>query len=626
MRPLLPALLLLVSTSLFGWTTSGPHGGPANELERSKSRPNVVYLASAGGVFRSDDNGATWSDRELTAIDVIAVDPVDPDIVFAAKRGGDVSKTTDGGRTWRTVLHAMTTNIHIDPVDRNLVYVGAHCDVFFKAVRSEYHELAGAYRSTDGGETWNAVNNGLTGFALCVEEIALDPLAGGTMFVSATFSEGGQSVTTNGAQTWTRTAGPVATHVIVADPRTNIRYGFTGRFGGRFYASADGLQWTRTAAAGVTGIYEALTIDPATGRLFLGTSDGIFRSGDGGNVWVRIANSPAQIRTLLFDPATSTLFGGSTRGLFRGNWVTGEFTSVRVPDHAANVEHLAVDPTEPSTLYTASFDLFGNVFDIRGRVFRSTDDGKTWETIRDGVVLNRIAVDARGDLYAAASDYYATVFRLRKGSDVWDDTGWRIFDSRRLIAHPVKPGELWSLDVNRIRFLTAQGFRVIDITRPNDLSFAPNGVVAYIAADEGFGITTDDGQTIRLLDTARTTVVAAAPSLPSTVYRVRISDPPVMNVVERSNDVAATWRPVAELFDDVTDLAVDEDQPSTVWLSTGTGKVLRSGDGGVTWSDESDDLPALRIHQLELAGDVVHLATSAGVWSKKVNGRRRAVR
>ncbi|HEX9984505.1 MAG TPA: hypothetical protein VGF69_14690 [Thermoanaerobaculia bacterium] len=625
MRLLIPALLLLVSTSLFGWTTSGPHGGPANELEQSKSSPNVIYLASAGGVFRSDDRGVTWSDRGLTAIDVIAVDPVDPDIVFAASKGRSVSKSTDGGRTWRPVLHAMTTNIHIDPADRNVIYVGAHCEAFFKGVRPEFHERAGAYRSTDGGETWTPANEGLTGFALCIQELAVDPLASGTVF--ATYLEQGQAITTNRAETWTRASSPVATNVIVADPRTNIRYGFTGSFGAGFYASADGLQWTRTAAEGVTGLYEALTIDPTTGRLFLGTTEGIFRSGDGGNVWVRIANSPVQIRSLLFDASTSTLLAGTTNGIFRGNWATGEFTRVAMADHATNTENLAVDPTDPSTLYTASFDLFVNAVDVRGRVFRSTDGGASWETIHDGAVRNRIAVDARGDLYAAASGYGAAVFRLRKGSTVWEDTGWLIFDSSGLIAHPTKPGELWSLDINRVRFLTSAGFRVIDLTRPKDLSFARNGVVAYIASDEGFGITTDDGQTIRLLDIARTKVVAAAPSLPSTVYRVRISDPPVMNVVERSDDAAGTWSAVASFFDDVTDLAVDEAQPTTVWLSTGTGKVLRSTDGGATWRDETDDLPeALRIHRLELVGNMVHIATSAGVWSKKVNGRRRAVR
>ncbi|HEX7153511.1 MAG TPA: hypothetical protein VF618_18635 [Thermoanaerobaculia bacterium] len=625
MRPFLLGFLLLVSPALFAWTTNGPHGGPAHEVERSRSQPNVIYLASAGGVFHSDDNGVTWSDRGLTNIRIVEVDPVDPDVVFAASYGGVVSKSTDGGRTWRTVLQAMTTNVEIDPVDRNLVYAVGHCAPFFKTAQPEFHELAGAYRSTDGGETWTAANAGLEGFAICVQEMSVDPLVSGRIFVTATYGEGGQAISTNAAQTWTRSTAPLATHAIVVDPRTNIRYGFTGDFRATFYSSADGLQWTRTAGTGITGNSTSLTVDPATGRLFLGTSEGIFRSGDGGNTWARIANSPLQVLSLLFDPATSTLLVGTMSGLQRANWITGEFSRLDVPDHAVSAENLAVDPTDPATLYTSTFEWMTSSSDIRGRIFRSTNSGASWETIYEGAVRNRITVDARGDLYAGASTFETPVYRLPKGSSVWEETGWIISDSRRLVAHPVKAGEIWSLEVSRLRRMSPAGVTIRDAALPFDMAFAPNGGVAYIAGEGGFAITTDDGQTVRTLDETRSRIVAIAPSRPTTVYRVRVRlAPPVANVVERSDNAGATWTEVAPFFEEVTDLGVEADNPSGLWIATARGRVLRPAEGG-TFRDETDNLPPVRIHRLELSGGTVHLGTSAGVWSKRVQARRRAV-
>ena len=58
-----------------------------------------VYAATDGGVMRSRDGGATWANTSVTAAaDNVAVDPSNPQIVYADANGIFVS--TDGGTTW----------------------------------------------------------------------------------------------------------------------------------------------------------------------------------------------------------------------------------------------------------------------------------------------------------------------------------------------------------------------------------------------------------------------------------------------------------------------------------------------------------------------------------------------
>ncbi|HEX9984504.1 MAG TPA: hypothetical protein VGF69_14685 [Thermoanaerobaculia bacterium] len=629
MRAIVPVLLLLLSSPLLAWTTNGPHGGPAYELETSGS---TIYLATAGGLFRSDDGGASWSDRGMPGISVVAADPVDADVVYVAARGGALHKTTDGGRTWKALTAGLpagfrTTQIVIDPADHNTLYAGAHCGLIFK-IGVEWHESAGLFKSTDAGETWMPASSGLQGFALCVEELSLDPSASGHLFVTAIFSEGGQHFSTNGGATWTRSSTGVPGSAIVIDPRTGFRYGITNRLRSRFFSSTDGINWTRTAATGVSGVYQSLTVDPATGRLFLGTDAGIFRSGDGGNVWAPIANAPEHVRTVLYDSATNTLLVGTLTGLFRANWMAGQFTRIDVPDHAVSVQQLALDPRDPSIVYTATWDWFNSSTDSHGRVFRSTDAGGSWTTIHEGAMRNRLAVDARGDLYAGAQFWAQNFYRFRDGT--WEPLPWQFSDVRKLVAHPTRPGEVRALEPSGVR-VGGNGIAQVPITNPNDMDIARDGSVFYIAADSGFARSTD-GILFVLTDDAVAKRVAVAPSDAATAYRILYTLTPgqqqfwtIQRTANRGSSWAARTNPAAP-NEELSDVAVEPDDPSRVWLSTSTGRVFRSFDGGLTWTDERDDLPAVAIYSIEIGGNVVHLATSAGAWETRLNPRRRAVR
>jgi len=112
------------------------------------SRPEVVYVASDGGVFRTADGGATWSAANLglteLSISALVMDPQSSRTLYAGTKAG-VFKTSDGGASWaRTGFAAPVTAIAIDPLDSRLLFVSV--------------SSGAVQRSQDSGETWSQLD------------------------------------------------------------------------------------------------------------------------------------------------------------------------------------------------------------------------------------------------------------------------------------------------------------------------------------------------------------------------------------------------------------------------------------------------------------------------------------
>ncbi len=111
------------------------------------------------GILKSTDGGQTWSHSldwsyaQRRGVQVIRIDPNDPDRVFAGTSHG-VWRSTDGGGSWTQVLtQSMAVDLVIHPTDSDTLYVscgnlGVPAD-------------AGIWRSFDGGDTWTQLGGGL---------------------------------------------------------------------------------------------------------------------------------------------------------------------------------------------------------------------------------------------------------------------------------------------------------------------------------------------------------------------------------------------------------------------------------------------------------------------------------
>lgn len=68
------------------------------------TRPHTLYAAGDAGLFVTDDGGAAWEPigarGDLPTIWSLAIDPSNPDTLFAGTRPAGVYRSHDGGRSW----------------------------------------------------------------------------------------------------------------------------------------------------------------------------------------------------------------------------------------------------------------------------------------------------------------------------------------------------------------------------------------------------------------------------------------------------------------------------------------------------------------------------------------------
>ena len=131
-------------------------------IANDPSQPQTVFAGTDKGLLRSEDAGESWRSVDSPLSDycvwAIAIDPADPATMFAGTgtpTPAAIFRSTNGGTTWdkRPVEVAeecpavgvpRVTGIAIDPTNRNSIWVGLEVD--------------GGRRSTDGGDTWTAIN------------------------------------------------------------------------------------------------------------------------------------------------------------------------------------------------------------------------------------------------------------------------------------------------------------------------------------------------------------------------------------------------------------------------------------------------------------------------------------
>jgi photosystem II stability/assembly factor-like uncharacterized protein len=206
------------------WDVSGPYfaGGEMYHLKGSPVDPNRIYASQCSGWFgqviqRSDDGGKTWSPVgnkfayegvpgthqwydgtahpwEFKRVWHLEPSLTDPDTVYAGIEDAAIFRSTDGGQNWSELpglrehgsgprwqpgaggmcLHT----ILLDPTDANRMYIAI--------------SAAGAFRTDDGGKTWQPINQGLHSEYIpdpkadvghCVHHIAMHPARPSTLFM-----------------------------------------------------------------------------------------------------------------------------------------------------------------------------------------------------------------------------------------------------------------------------------------------------------------------------------------------------------------------------------------------------------------------------------------------------------
>jgi photosystem II stability/assembly factor-like uncharacterized protein len=268
------------------WVHFGPRILGIGSISAEPGNPDHLLIASADGVVRSTDGGATW--RKTTGWEVIdvrsiAFDRQNPARVYAATQWGPI-RSIDGGASWQLAQQGLaklyTQTVVADRTQSGRVLIGAEDGIYVSTdaaqtwtrvasspnttilrlaqsatdarrwiAGTQHH---GVWLSRDGGATWTQTDPGSAKANLYA--VALNPQAAPVMAVGGW--DVGVRISTDGGATWSdRSAGLPTKHVFVLafDPDVKGRLWASAFEEGTFYSDDLGLTWLDGGLYGAYG-------------------------------------------------------------------------------------------------------------------------------------------------------------------------------------------------------------------------------------------------------------------------------------------------------------------------------------------------------------------------------------
>jgi photosystem II stability/assembly factor-like uncharacterized protein len=260
--------------------------------------------------------GLSWvpiGPDEMTAVFVVAVDPHDSRVVYASAGGESyrIFKTSDGGASWTTLVTFpdFAYKIVLDPHASEVVCVLT---------------AGGAYRSTDGGISWESF-----GTELGIGDLEFDSVSAGTIYAGTV---NGFLVSTDGGATWSargqelagRSVGPIET-------TPSGEFYAVSAFVELWSSSDAGESWTHVHSFHSEGL-SSLAADPSDGSTVYASPSccavwpgstpfppaPVLKSTDSGATWAEVLGENTGSTSIVLDPVDSrVVYAGGDAGVFR---------------------------------------------------------------------------------------------------------------------------------------------------------------------------------------------------------------------------------------------------------------------------------------------------------------------
>ena len=625
--------------------------GSIGDVAVAPSNPNTIYVGSGEGVqrpdlsvghgmYKSTDAGKTWMHLGLEnaqQIGGLAVDPNNENRVFVAALGHPygpnkergVYRSTDGGKTWEQVLYkdenTGAIQVVIDPKNSNIIYADMWAGRQGPWENGAWNgPESGLFKSTDGGNTWKKLTNGLPGTDKGLGRIGfcIAPSNPNRLYatVEADNANSGVYRTDDGGESWIRVQtdgrfwgrGSDFAELKVDPRNADIVYDANVVT----WKSVDGAKtWTAFRGAPGGDDYHRIWINPDNTNIILIASDqGAIITVNGGETFSSWYNQPtAQFYHVSTDNAFPyNVYGGqqesgSAAVASRGNdgQVTfREFHPVGVEEYG----YVAADPLDPNIIYGGKITRFdkrtGHVQNIAPEAVRS---GK-YRFLRTAPVLFS-PIDKK-TLYFAGN----VLFKTTNGGNSWQ------------VMSPDLTRESWDIpasvgiyNTDELKKMPRRG--VIYTVAP---SFKDINTI-WVGTDDGLmHVTRDAGKTWKNVTPAAITswskvsLIEASHYDVNTLYaavnRIRLDD--MKPHIYKTNDGGKSWKEIVNGLPDDPINAVREDPYRRGLLYAGSESgVYVSFDDGEHWQTLKLNMPATSIRDIVVKDDDLVAGTHGrGFW------------
>ncbi|MBC7894524.1 MAG: glycoside hydrolase, partial [Cytophagaceae bacterium] len=630
----------------------GQSTGSVGAIAVAPSDPNIIYvgsgeglqrpdLSTGNGIYRSTDAGKTWEHlglRDGQQIPQIVVDPRDPNRIFVAVLGHPYGpneerglyRSTDGGRTYRKVLGPNENTGAIDivmaPDNPNTLYAA-----LWEARQGPWENGVwqgpgtGLFKSTDGGETWQRIMNGLPTFeqdGLGRIGIAIAPSRPSRVFVTLDAGpKSGIYRSDDAGATWVKTSNDARVHnrgsdfaeVKVHPKNPDIVY--SGSI--VTWKSTDaGVTWEMIRGAPGGDDYHRIWINPDNPDIMLIAADqGAIVTVNGGQTWSSWYNQPtAQFYHVTADNSWPYRVcggqqeSGSACVQSRGNDGQITFREWR-PVGVEEYGYVAPDPLDPNIMYGGKVTRFdyrtGQTQNVAPKPFRDPD----YRMLRTAPILFS-PVNPRKLFFGAN-----TIWQTTDGANTWREISPDL--TRKDSVVPANVGKY----ANE-RSAKARHPGVVYTIAP---SYLKENTI-WAGSDDGLiHVTFNGGRTWKdvtppqLVPWAKVSLMDAGHFDTLTAYAaintLRLDD--LRPYIYRTHDGGKTWMPIVNGIDSGATINVVREDPRRRGLlyAGSETKVWVSFDDGDHWQSLQVNMPATSIRDVIIKDDDLIAGTHGrGIW------------
>ena len=616
------------------------------------SNGNVVYVGTGeadmrsqisfgDGMYKSTDAGKTWTHIGLEntrQIGRVMVDPRNPDVVFVAALGHTyganpdrgVFRSADGGATWKKVLfkgdNVGAIDLAIDPQDSHIVYA-----TLWNTRRPpwsiyppSYGPGSGIFKSTDGGDTWQQLTNGLPSERVGRIGIAVAPTNSKMIYAIVDAKAGGVYRSEDAGASWTKTSGQERIWErgwyfsnVVVDPKDSETVYVSDT---SLYRSKDGgKNWSAIRGAPGGDDYHQLWIYPDDPkRMILASDQGTVITEDGAETW-----------SSWYNQSTAELYHVSPDYRFP-YWAIGaqqDSGAIGVPTRSNHSEitmhdwsgvcagdesgYTAPDPLHPEILFGGTVVrcnlITGEVRNVSPELGRKGPFRKTWTLP---------LVFSEADPHAL---YFADQYLFRT---VDSGKSWTQISADLTREDPGVPANLDEATASDAPASKRRG--VVYTIAPSPI--ASHADTVWIGTDDGYiQVTSDGGKNWKnvtpteLTPWSKIVMMQASHFDPQEAYaavdRHRLDDN--QPHIYRTRDSGKTWQSITNgLPAGVYLQTVKEDPKRKGLLFAGTElAVFASFDDGDHWQSLQLNLPPVSMRDLAIHDDDLIVATHGrGFW------------
>ncbi len=437
--------------SALSWRNIGPWRGGRSVAAVGLASNPMTYFAgyTGGGLWRTDDAGNSWrniSDGQFktSSVGAIAVAPSDENVIYvgmgehairgqSSTYGDGVYKSTDQGRTWSHIGLTATRQIsavRIHPNNPDVVYVAAQGD------RWKGTPDRGIYRTTDGGKSWTLVLKGENANS-GASDLSMDPTNPRILYAAMwdhqrspwTVRSGGPGSgiwkSVNGGDTWTRSqeglpklVGKIGVSVSPANP-DRVYAIVEAEVGGLFRSDDAGKTWRQQSSDRLiqtrSWYYMNVTADPKNADVVWVTNAPLLKSIDGGRTFANVPATHGDNHGLWINPTDSRYLINANDGGASISLDGGKSWSSQDNQPTSQFYHVAVDDAYP-------YKLYGGQQDNSSVIIRSRSEGGSigirdwWEG--PGCESANMGVNAKNPRYVYGGCYQGIIEEMDANTSV----------------------------------------------------------------------------------------------------------------------------------------------------------------------------------------------------------------